>query len=1114
MIFTEKTVQSPVTIPVEKETQQLVKVHTSNRRPIRYIAWICLLLTCIGASWFAYQYFIIPKPRYYAPNWHGAQWIRASDSNAITSYFRYPMELNQLPDSELVTISASQVFHFYVNGNLIASSTSDFGNSPRAYMYDITPLLGLGANALAIRVDNLDGQIPMLRANVTIVTGNIVSYFGTGADTGWKATTQASLAYPQNEAISQVLTAWTGQTFDTSAWQPLLPVAQSPAEPSLTVNPLLYEYPVSTQWITAGTGQDTYFVRQISLPANFSTSWLRIASTGTTNIFINGNLVISWNDQRARLRQTVINNVTQKTSVTYINELMLRVYDVSPYLHAGLNTIAVHVSALSVDGVTGDTLPTNTRLAIDMLVSDQQGQMNWLSSLGAWKVSRSAVNGWTTNNNAVAAWASPIEVGRPDGFTLVYFSNRSLLTSDQQAPQIIPVALILEVILGSLALALSSWLLMSLVVMHRYFYTRRDALEALSLAYLPALTLEGGLIALSEEPRIPQPFPYTGFWAMVLIGLVAVSYFLLWLYASKSITGRVSMKMFPASVRSLDARVQQVKGRLSTRFPHFLLWLRRHWAIIPLMLLTIPMVFYNLGYEAYWQDELVSFDVAKSITQNGLPLLPSGFVYPKGELYSYLLALTMKLFGDQAGILRSISAVEYLATVAMLYYVGCYFFDRRVALLATVMLALSPQELIWARQVRMYQQAQLLTLLTILLFYKAIQERRRVRHIYTAVAVLIAAYLSHEETFIILPALVVCVLLASWRLRGQGHRLPEVFYQKHWWFAAGIGGSVIAIQLLIANVSHPSMLGTDSSMRPMVQFTTDNILFYFKMLFFPTANFPVTNNGVNVPTTIVLNTILAVLGCFWARKSDRLPVKYVALFLIISFLTLLFIFTMQSERYFYPLATFYYLMAAFALMKILRAIRAFSRLHALWQKPVKDAFRNARAYRSLPVDVLMVFSAILICLSIIIVPMLPLSDYNLFTSRALNLPYYQHVGDYEESGQYVRQHLQKGDIVISLIADSIVLYYVGQSDYFFSVAHALFIFEKDGHIVDTYTGKVALLNQSDLNTVLNKHARIWLISADSPSQNSLRRVLKNFVFPSDFHIVYAGTSSIVFYRGG
>ena len=516
----------------------------------------------------------------------------------------------------------------------------------------------------------------------------------------------------------------------------------------------------------------------------------------------------------------------------------------------------------------------------------------------------------------------------------------------------------------------------------------------------------------------------------------------------------------------------------------------------------LPLVFYNLGYEAYWQDELISYYVAKFIILTNLPFLPSGFVYPKAELYSYILAFFIKVFGADNGAPRAISGVEYLLTLALLYRVGCSFFDRRIALLACIMLGLSPHALIWARQMRMYQQAQLLTLLSVYLFYRAAQQRQRVYLVYLAVASLLVTYLSHEETFIILPALLLCIFLAGYVMRDKQHRLPSFLYSKHWWIAAAIAVGLISFQLFIVQATHPPVLGTDNTSRPQVQFNTDNIPYYFNLLFMPTANDPSNSTLVsNIPTSILWSSILAVCGCFWARKEECLSVKYTALFFVVGFLTLVFLFTMQADRYFYPLATFYYLLAAYAFMKIVRGIVRFAQTRAS---------ANQQEKASLPLSVLVSLSAALVFLSVVITPMLPLSNYNLFVSRALGLSYYQHFGDYQEAGQYVREHMRQGDIVISIIPDSIVLYYVGQSDYFFSINHALFLFEQDGHIVDTYTGQIALLRQSDFDTVLAQHARIWLISADNHYQ---RNALKHFVIPLDFHIVYAGTNSIVYLRG-
>ena len=263
--------------------------------------------------------------------------------------------------------------------------------------------------------------------------------------------------------------------------------------------------------------------------------------------------------------------------------------------------------------------------------------------------------------------------------------------------------------------------------------------------------------------------------------------------------------------------------------------------------------------------------------------------------------------------------------------------------------------------------------------------------------------------------------------------------------------------------------------------------------------------------SILLNSLLAVFGCVWGGRSKDLGVKYIALFFTISFLTLVFLFTMQSNRYFYPIATLYYLMGAYALSKILRAIWSLAYSHIIRQQKVGMTQSAEKGHHSLPLRAMLSLASGLVCLSVLIMPMLPLDNYNLFVSRTFGFPYYRHYADYEETGQFVQGHLRKGDIVISIIPDTIVMYYIGQSDYFFSFDRALFLFEKDDRVVDTYSGQPALLRQSDLDAVLAMHTRVWLISANSSYQAD---VLKRFTIPPDFHVVYAEPNSVVYLRGG
>ena len=145
--------------------------------------------------------------------------------------------------------------------------------------------------------------------------------------------------------------------------------------------------------------------------------------------------------------------------------------------------------------------------------------------------------------------------------------------------------------------------------------------------------------------------------------------------------------------------------------------------------------------------------------------------------------------------------------------------------------------------------------------------------------------------------------------------------------------------------------------------------------------------------------------------------------------------------------------------------------------------------------------------------MLPISNYNLFVSRQAGFLYHRHYPDYDAVGQYMHDHWRKGDIVISVSPAISILYYVGHVNYFFSIDRALYLFERDGRIVDTPTGSIPILSQSDFQAVLASHKRIWIISDNGLYQMG---VTKNgrFTFPPDFHIVFEGYGSAIYLRGG
>jgi len=288
----------------------------------------------------------------------------------------------------------------------------------------------------------------------------------------------------------------------------------------------------------------------------------------------------------------------------------------------------------------------------------------------------------------------------------------------------------------------------------------------------------------------------------------------------------------------------------------------------------------------------------------------------------------------------------------------------------------------------------------------------------------------------------------------------------------------------------------------------DNVSYYFKLLFYPAA--------LNAAQpAITMNSLLTLAGCIWALQRGDARAKYCALFLLVSFLTLILIFTAKADRYIYPLLPVFYLLGAYALLTGLRAIwrLAWTSMGSLALAQSKENTPRflQRAFLQ-PLRLMTLFTMTLVCAGVLLAPTMPINGYNLFLSRMVGLPYHRHYPDYDAAARYVQQHWQKGDIVIAVSPAISIRYYVGQVDYFFSVDRALYLFEKDDHITDTPTGSVPLLSQEDFQSVLATHARIWVLTDSGTYQSALLKN-KRFVFPPDLHIVYRGYGSTIYLRG-
>lgn len=152
----------------------------------------------------------------------------------------------------------------------------------------------------------------------------------------------------------------------------------------------------------------------------------------------------------------------------------------------------------------------------------------------------------------------------------------------------------------------------------------------------------------------------------------------------------------------------------------------------------VVLMLRNLGYLSLWMDEGFHYLAAQGINQHGYPLFPSGHIYYKVALYTYVLAFFSRIFGFTAATLRAVSVFCVAGVIGLAYGVGKRFFSRTIGALAAVLLAFSVWEVEDARLALYFAPTQLLYLAGLYLFYQGfILDRKKFRPWATVVFILI-----------------------------------------------------------------------------------------------------------------------------------------------------------------------------------------------------------------------------------------------------------------------------------------------------------------------------------------------------------------------------------------
>ena len=207
---------------------------------------------------------------------------------------------------------------------------------------------------------------------------------------------------------------------------------------------------------------------------------------------------------------------------------------------------------------------------------------------------------------------------------------------------------------------------------------------------------------------------------------------------------------------------------VASRFRYWLTWITDRltqtqkstfFIILALTVIGFYLRFNNLGDRSIWFDEAATFYAAIGLLEHGIPVLPSGELYPRSFLNLYLIAQSFRIFGVNEFSARFVSVIFGTLTIPLVYLLGKEL-GRRTGLIATVLITFSAFEILWSREARMYAQFQFFYLLTAYLFYIAFKRNNSKLFLFSVIPFILAWY-SHVLTLCFIPVAVAYILLCE-----------------------------------------------------------------------------------------------------------------------------------------------------------------------------------------------------------------------------------------------------------------------------------------------------------------------------------------------------------------
>lgn len=905
---------------------------------------------------------------------------------------------------------------------------------------DISAYLVRGKNVISLEIQKGEKNARLAVEGVVYPTGDESPIYLHTGSTPWLVST-----LPENRQSLR----WYHPGFPDRSWSEAVAIGPVTETTYSRLSEQIFDRPLQGNWIsgTESPQGEVWLRGSWQVPQQRQRAFIRFAGDAEYLLLINGLLVDRDNIE--------IDNI-------YVDPIKkLHMYEVTNFLHAGVNTLAVRLARPLDPGWSSIHKGLVSFFLDGWVETPEEDIVAEIATDSTWTALTEPVPGWA-EGKGLGQPATLLGLPDPQEFDRRFEGNAYLLNyPDYLWHQSLWCGG------GTILAVIYAWIL------GRFWLGRRDSLWD-SFGAGAALLLPGTLFLMGigllkhryaeTEPGLLFAQPQSnllillGFAVIVLLTLLShllrsqrgprwTLWFLLGLVACVALSlaagGNVLFTLLVVAGLSLLTPIAW-QGR--EQFRDVYRWVRQkwpawgHWVLLVLIVgIGFALRTYNLGLIDLDSDENVSYDAVRGILRTGAPITTSGIWYTRGPFYHYLLALWLSIVGDSAVNARFLSVLWGTATLVLVYILARQVTGKVwIALLVTAILAIDPWELWYSRFIRFYQVVQFTSLLTFLTFIKGFIEREARLYQYIFFLALTLTLLTQEVTVTLLPGLAIgfifCYrpfrLSTDWRI---------------------VLGSLTCMGFFTYNI----IFFTIKCLTPLASLSSSTAA-YLRIHIFDATDF-FASFLVGPARMQTIYTLFFLMGFVYFIKGRDAPAIFLFSTVFVNLITLTILTYQKAERYAYAVYPLFIFLAIYSAICIMQSLgeKLQSQLHG-----------------GLPLRAIASCCIVLLLVS------------NIETGRII-AGYQQAIARRNtEVFEYIREHRQPGDVVISS-TPSFGAISLGSVDYFLM---GTWFFDatywRDGRLIDRWGGGVIVSNLDQMQRILEESNRVW-IHVDDARQSRL-----------------------------